>query len=207
MRAWRRLVPRHGATPARTYCGSSKKLEKYGMLAGVADCGRSQKRGRRGRFTSRFKPRCGRVGTTWFAGLTLWFWGSLNHSLGSRKARCSSDAELSLSSLEEGRRVVAGRKGVKGLSLVGPEKVPRGFGLRTGGQGNTADSVGNCRIPPNRACITGKNRGPPEPQASISSPEIRYPGPGKAGKEGRTVCVCGCFKGLWDFNKDIKSLL
>ena len=28
-------------------------------------------------------------------------------------------------------------------------------------------------------------------------------------KRGRkhTVCVCGCFKGLWDFNKDIKSLL
>ena len=25
--------------------------------------------------------------------------------------------------------------------------------------------------------------------------------------EGRTVCVCGCFKGLWDFNEDIKSLL
>ena len=25
--------------------------------------------------------------------------------------------------------------------------------------------------------------------------------------EGRTVFVCGCFKGLWDFNEDIKSLL
>ena len=25
--------------------------------------------------------------------------------------------------------------------------------------------------------------------------------------EGRTVCVCGCFKGLWYFNEDIKSLL
>ena len=25
--------------------------------------------------------------------------------------------------------------------------------------------------------------------------------------EGRTLCVCGYFKGLWDFNEDIKSLL
>ena len=31
---------------------------------------------------------------------------------------------------------------------------------------------------------------------------LRYPGLGKVG-EGRIVCVCGCFKGLWDFNEDI----
>ena len=65
-------------------------------------------------------------------------------SLGSWKARCSSDAELSLSSLEECRRDAAGRKGVKGLLLVGHEKVPRGFRLRTGDRdGDTADGAGN----------------------------------------------------------------
>ena len=63
----------------------------------------------------------------------------LPHSLGSWKAKCSSDAELSLSSLEECRRDALGRKGVKGLSLVGHKRVPRGFGLRTGDHGNTAD--------------------------------------------------------------------
>ena len=43
----------------------------------------------------------------------------LPHSLGSWKARCSSDAKLSLKSLEECRRHAAGRKGVKGLLLLG----------------------------------------------------------------------------------------
>ena len=37
---------------------------------------------------------------------------------------------------------------------------------------------------------------------------LRYGTPDWAkGGEGRTVCVCGCFKELWDFNEDIKSLL
>ena len=67
----------------------------------------------------------------------------LPHSLRSQKARCSSDAELSLSSLQECRRGAAGRKGVKGLLLLGQEKVPRGFGLRTGDPGDTADGAGN----------------------------------------------------------------
>ena len=68
----------------------------------------------------------------------------LPNSLGSWKARCSSDAELSLSSLEERRKDAAGRKGVKGLLLVGHEKVPRGFGLTTGDHsGDTADGAGN----------------------------------------------------------------
>ena len=34
-----------------------------------------------------------------------------------------------------------GRKGVKGLSLVGHEEVPRGFGLRTGDRSETADGA------------------------------------------------------------------
>ena len=56
----------------------------------------------------------------------------LPRSLGSQKARCSSDAELFLSSLEKCRTDLAGRKGVKGLLLVGQEKVPCGFGFTTG---------------------------------------------------------------------------
>ena len=30
VRAWRRLAPRHGATPAQTYYGSPVKLKEYG---------------------------------------------------------------------------------------------------------------------------------------------------------------------------------
>ena len=45
------------------------------------------------------------------------------HNLKSWETRGSSDAELSLSSLEECRRDAAGRKGPKGLLLVGHEKV------------------------------------------------------------------------------------
>ena len=49
MRAWRRLAPGHGATPAQTYSGSPVKLEEQGMLAGVTDCRRSWKWGCSGR--------------------------------------------------------------------------------------------------------------------------------------------------------------
>ena len=92
-------------------------------------------------------------------------------SLGSWKVRRSSNAELSFSSLEECRRDAAGRKGVKGLSLVGREKVPHVFGLRSGDPSDTADDAGNCGRP---ASLTGKNRGLPEPQISISFPKIQY---------------------------------
>ena len=68
-------------------------------------------------------------------------------SLGSWKPRCSSNAELSLSSLEECRKDIVGRKGVKGLLLVSHEKVPRGFGLRTGDFGDTADGAGDSGKP------------------------------------------------------------
>ena len=37
----------------------------------------------------------------------------------------------------------AGRKGVKGLLLAGKQKVPCGFGLRTGDSGDTADGAEN----------------------------------------------------------------
>ena len=89
---------------------------------------------------------------------------------------------------------------------MGQEKVPLVFGFRTGDHGgDTADGAGNRGRPASGARITGKNQGLPEPWNSISFPEIWYPGPGKGAKEG--LCVSGCFKGLWDFNEDIKSLL
>ena len=109
--------------------------------------------------------------------------------LRSWKTRHNSDAELSLSSLEERRRDTVERKGVKGLSLVGQEKVPHGFRLRTGDPSDTADGAGNRGRPTSRAQITGKNRGPLEAQTSISFPETRYSRLGKGGKEGLCVFV------------------
>ena len=41
------------------------------------------------------------------------------------------------------RRDAVGRKGVKGLLLVGHEKVPHGFGLTGDGSDNTDDGAGN----------------------------------------------------------------
>ena len=79
-------------------------------------------------------------------------------------------------------------KGVKGLLLVGHEKVPHGFGL-TGDPGDTADGAGNCGKPASQTRITGKNQGLPEPWTSISFPEIWYPRLGKVGKEGLCVFV------------------
>ena len=115
-------LERIGSTPQGHTCPEllwqPRKAGKYGTLAGVAACGRSQKWGCRGRLALGFKPRCGSherreprgFGKVWsHEALGL----PLPHSLGSWKARCSSNAELSLSSLEECRRDTAGRKGVK----------------------------------------------------------------------------------------------
>ena len=88
---------------------------------------------------------------------------------------------------------------------MGHEEVPCGSGLRTGDPGDTADGAGNYGRPASQVRITGKNWGLPEPQMSISFPEIQYSRLGKAGKEG--LCVMWVFKGLWDFNAGIKSLL
>ena len=74
-----------------------------------------------------------------------------------------------------------GRKGEKGLLLVGHEKVPHGSGL-TGDRGSdTVDGAGTEALP--------------EPRTSTSFLELRYPRLGK-GAEGRTVCICGYSKEL-----------
>ena len=67
-----------------------------------------------------------------------------------------------------------GRKGEKGLLLVGHEKVPCGFGLTGDLGGDTADGA--------------RTKGLPEPRTS-TFPETRYPGPGKGEKEGLCVFV------------------
>ena len=77
---------------------------------------------------------------------------------------------------------------MKGLLLVGQEKVPHRFGLRTRDHGgDTADGAGNQGRPVSQARITGKNQGLPEPHTPISFPEIRYLGLSKVGKEGLWV--------------------
>ena len=79
---------------------------------------------------------------------------------------------------------------MKGLLLVGQEKVPRGFGLRTGDPGNIAHGAGNRGRPASRAWMTGTDWGPPEPQTSISF-FLRYGTPdwAKVGWEKKGWCV------------------
>ena len=81
-----------------------------------------------------------------------------------------------------------GRKGEKGLLLVGHEKVPHGSGLTGDHGGNTVDGAGT--------------EGLPEPQTSTSFPETRYPGLGKGEKEGLRALV-GILK---NFNILMKTL-
>ena len=66
-----------------------------------------------------------------------------------------------------------GRKGEKGLLLVGHKKVPYGSGLTEYCGGDTVDGA--------------RTEGLPEPRTSTSFPEIRYPGLGTGrGKD----CAC-----------------
>ena len=69
-----------------------------------------------------------------------------------------------------------GRKGEKGLLLVGHEKVPHGSGLTGERGGNIVDGAGT--------------EGLPEPRTSTSFPEIRYPRLGRGrGKDRASVGV------------------
>ena len=65
-----------------------------------------------------------------------------------------------------------GRKGEKGLLLVGHEKVPHGFGLTGDCGGDTADGA--------------RTEGLPEPWNSTSFPEIQYR---RLGRGRRKDCV------------------
>ena len=47
---------------------------------------------------------------------------------------------------------------MKGLLLLGQEKVPLGFGLRTGDPWDTADGAGSRRRPASQALVTGKSQ-------------------------------------------------
>ena len=68
-----------------------------------------------------------------------------------------------------------GRKGEKGLLLVGHENVPHGSGLTGERGGNTVDGA--------------RTEGLPEPRTSTSFPETWYPGLGKGEKEGLRAFV------------------
>ena len=70
-----------------------------------------------------------------------------------------------------------GRKGEKGLLLMGCEKVPHGSGLTGDNGDDTADGAGT--------------KGLPEPRTSTSFPEIWYPRLGKGEKEG--LCASAVF--------------
>ena len=85
-----------------------------------------------------------------------------------------------------------GRKGVKGLLLVGHEMVPHGSGL-TGYPGS--DTVDGART-----------KGLPAPWTSTSFPEIQYPGLAKGEREGLCASL-GILKDFSILNEDIKSLL
>ena len=61
-----------------------------------------------------------------------------------------------------------------GLLLVGHEKMPHGFGLRTRDDNDTDDGAGNCGSPASQARITGKDWKLAKPQ-TLFFPEIWYP--------------------------------
>ena len=80
-----------------------------------------------------------------------------------------------------------GRKGEKGLLLVGHKKVPHGFGLNGDRGSDTADGA--------------RNRGLPKPGTSTSFPEIWYPRLGRGtGKDCVSVCI------VEDFGILVKTL-
>ena len=85
---------------------------------------------------------------------------------------------------------------MKGLLLLGQEKVPHGFGLRTGDPSDTADGAGTKGGRPAKHGLLGRTGGwLSEPQTSISFPERWYPRLGKGRKEGLCVFV-GVLRGF-----------
>ena len=84
-----------------------------------------------------------------------------------------------------------GRKGVKGLLLLGHEEVPCGFGLRTGESGDTADGVRTKGGLPAKLGLLGRTGGHLSHRLLFLS--LRY-GTLDWAKGGRKDCMC-----LWVF--------
>ena len=81
-----------------------------------------------------------------------------------------------------------GRKGEKGLLLVGHEKAPHGFGLTGDRSSHTADGAGS-------------------PNHRLPLLFLRYGTPDWAKGRRKDCAFVGILKGFSIFNEDIKSLL
>ena len=97
-----------------------------GMLAGVTDCRRSPKWDCRGRLVPGFKSR---LSSHTREDPVAWL------------GPCGFGVLPFCYVAWEAEETLLGRKGVKGLLLVGHEKVPHGFGLTGDCGGNTADGA------------------------------------------------------------------
>ena len=121
VRAWRWLAPHHRPHLSGLTMAAQKSWKNTGMLAAVANCGRSRKWGCRGRLALGFKPTCSSHDHNHHTALAgenhVALELPLPRSVGSWKAICSRYADLSLSSSEGCRRDAVGRKRVKGLLL------------------------------------------------------------------------------------------
>ena len=93
---------------------------------------------------------------------------------------------------------------MKALLLVGHDKVPCDLGLRTGGPGGYTQLMvlGTKGSLPAKYRLLGRTRSYQRHRLlffpKILTPD--WPDWAKGVGGGRIVCVCGCFKGLWDFN-------
>ena len=128
----------------RLRMAAKKGWKNTGLHVGVTECGRSRKWGCRGRLTLGFKPRLD------------------SHTRGWDYAALA----------EEAGETLPGRKGEKGLLLVGHEKVPHVSGLTGDCGSHTANGARSL------------NHG-------LLLLFLRYGTPDWAEGEGRTVCICG----------------
>ena len=109
MRAWRRLAPPMGPHLPRLTQASKKGWKKRGVLAGVPNCGRSQKQAAEEDWHGDVNP-----------GLAAMLDCSGPHILGENHDHVALGCSLLPCDLGS-RRDLAGRKGVKRLLLVGHE--------------------------------------------------------------------------------------
>ena len=99
----------HGATPAQTHSGLQERLENRGVLAGVTNCGRSQKQAAEEDWHGDVNP-----------GLAAMLDCLGPHILGQNQDHVALGCCLLPCDLGS-RRDLAGRKGVKRLLLMGHE--------------------------------------------------------------------------------------